>query len=245
MVIKKVEKRVNPREFITKALSSSTVFEEMMRERQEDSYFSKDGKELNENGKYHLKLFQQCLKSLVNLMGYQQEYPIIGYGSLMKRSDALRTMPGLKSHELVHVYGYRRIFNMWGYLNVEKYITEEMPAALITLPVEDILNFAYRERNYTLEKAVYYEHTAALAKTSRKEAVILLANDEARTTYGEPILTYLLLCMTGARELGGWDALQRFIETTWTNQGPLNDYLKTYKLEGIIQYVTRNPHTTR
>lgn len=241
MVTKKSEERVNPREFITKALSSSAMFEEEMKRRQEDSYFSKDGKELNENGKYHFKLFQQCLQSLVDLMGYQKEYPIIGYGSLMKRSDALRTMPGLKSHELVSVYGYRRIFNMWGYLNVEKYISCAMPCALVTLPVEDIFNFAYRERNYTLEKAIYTE----VLDDENKEAVILLANDEARTTYGEPILTYLLLCMTGARELGGWDTLQRFIDTTWTNQGPLNDYLKTYKLEGIIQYVTRNPHTTR
>lgn len=239
--MKKPEKRVNPREFITKALSSSAMFEEEMRKRQEDSYFSKDGKELNENGKYHLKLFQQCLQSLVDLMGYQLEYPIIGYGSLIKKSDALRTMPGLKSHKLVSVYGYRRVFNMFGYLNVEKNVNERMPCALIELPVEDILNFAYRERNYTLEKTGYYDPVS----TERKEGVILLANDEARTTYGEPILTYLLLCMTGARELGGWDTLQRFIDTTWTNQGPLNDYLKTYKLEGLIQYVTRNSHTTR
>jgi hypothetical protein len=188
------------------------------------------------------KDYSSCLNSALSYYTNIPDYfNVIGYGSLLKLSDAQRTMPSLEKVELGYIKGYRRIFNLLGttgnYLNVYHVDSDEpMPVAYMKIKQDEIYDFAFRERRYQLELTTL---------DSGEEALILLANDSWIDYNQPPILTYLLLCMTGAHELGWYKVLNEFINTTDTNFGPLERWLKTSQLEGVINYIIRNGHTSR
>jgi len=82
-----------------------------------------------------------------------QTYKIVGYGSLLNRSDANRTFSHIKKFEVGYVEGFQRIFNMGhistgSYLNVKNTAHKIMPIALITIGWQDMFEFYYREQRY-------------------------------------------------------------------------------------------------
>tara|TARA_R110000787_G_scaffold64829_2_gene146297 strand:- start:1765 stop:2475 length:711 start_codon:yes stop_codon:yes gene_type:complete len=236
MVIKKKE---SPRRIINNALTNEFWFINFLKSKNLEVLI--ENNKLNLQGQYCMKQFRNCLQSIVSQVGYEETYTIVGYGSLLKESDAYRTMPDMKNHRLGYIDKFRRIFNMWGYLNVEVDLdVKNMPVGIAELNTSDVISFAFRERNYFVQKIPFTE-----IDESTSSGLMVIANEENQTTQGEPIITYLLLCMTGVRELGGYKALNKFIETTFTNQGPLLHYLQEYNLTGLIQYVTRNSHIKR
>lgn len=190
-------------------------------------------------------IYNQYNKCLYSALSYYETSPdyfnIIGYGSLLKLSDAQRTMPSLKKVELGYIKGYRRIFNLYGstgnYLNVYHTDSQQpMPVGYMKISKDEIHDFAFRERRYTLELTTL---------ENGEDALILLADNAWVDNSQPPILTYLLLCMTGAHELGGYKVLNEFIKTTDTNFGSLQRWLETSDLNGVINYVVRNGHTSR
>lgn len=190
-------------------------------------------------------IYEDTMKCYNSALSFYDSIPdyfnIIGYGSLLKLSDAQRTMPSLKKVELGYIKGYRRIFNLYGgtgnYLNVYPCEEQEqVPVAYMKINKNEIMDFAFRERRYTLESTTL---------DNGEQGLLLLADEIWKDHNQPPLLTYLLLCMTGAHELGGYKVLNEFINTTDTNFGTLRRWLKTNQLEGVVNYVIRNGHTSR
>ena len=174
-----------------------------------------------------------------------KDYYIVGYGSLMKESDAKRTFKYLKSIRGIWLYGWRRIFNMGrmetgSYLNVYKVSNDSdgMPVALLKVSFRDMPEFFLRE-------ILYNADTLELNIDGKlKGAYIVHQPDISRHTIGiQPILTYTLLCIEGIKDFFGYDGMKGFYETTELYNGrPINEWLNTVN---ILEYAETHKHTTR
>lgn len=177
-----------------------------------------------------------------------QDYKVVGYGSLLKKSDAKRTFSKMKSTRVGYVKNYQRIFNMGNtqtgsYLNVEFVKDNILPVALITITAEDMFGFYYRESRYeTIDVDVYPSDNCLPNAFTVKAKMVTIKDAMYINPVIEPMLTYTLLCIEGAKELFGSKDFKVFMDETMTNHSNLRYWLKTLN---VYNYALSTKHTSR
>lgn len=176
----------------------------------------------------------------IDKIAIQETYTLIGYGSLMKLSDAKKTLDVI-NFEYGYIRGYERIFNIGfdtAYLNVQRSEKTILNVALIEFPFYNLPNIIRRESLYEIETVQYDNRTALIAIASTPQTNDIL----------EPQLNYLHLCLTGAKELGGLKAIDQFIDNTYcysqfhNAQVTIREYLSKLNL---INYIIRYDYSSR
>jgi len=194
----------------------------------------------------------------INNAVHGETYNVIGYGSLMKLTDARRTFAEISNFRNCKVEGFERIFNVGqlmrgAYLNVQRNENKSITAALITISDIDFLNFIYRETLYNMVKvkAVVSEDI----DTEVDAYMVLMENPLELKANIEPMLTYVSLCIAGANELMSPNQFSTFLNetiipshytntsysTTATTQS-LFQWMEEFKL---LNYLSTHIHTTR
>ena len=163
-----------------------------------------------------------------------KDYKVVGYGSLMKESDARRSFRYLKGIEPSFLHGWIRIFNMGkmetgSYLNIQESESAKTPIALLTIGYQDVPELLLREIAYDIIDVAI----------NGEPAIMVYQPDISQQSIGiQPMLTYLSLCIEGAKELFGYKGIDMFKDSTltydnksireWMNGFSLNNYLETH-----------------
>jgi len=178
---------------------------------------------------------------------------IIGYGSLLKKSDAERSFDKMIDHRIAYIDEYRRIFNFGktykgSWLNVEHDAAAHgMPVALITINADDMLAFYERE--------ALYDNVLVTARVpnvdpdgdrtfSNINAVMVIVRDKLSINPSiEPMLSYANLCTQGMKEIGDQNDLASYLNNTRLTDGSsLNTW---YNNLNVLDYIKRHTHQTR
>ena len=169
---------------------------------------------------------------------------IIGYGSLMNKADALRTMPDLLFHHIGHVDEYERIFNFGNthrgsWLNVQRSSHSNMPVAVIGVNPEDMIKFYQREILYDVvnTRVKIDGPTSSLAK------MVMVTDSAKLNPFIEPMLSYANLCTQGMKEIGNSNDMDKFLKYTKTASGEsLEDW---YNSLNVLDYIKSHEHQSR
>ena len=179
---------------------------------------------------------KQALSDYIeNIKGIEEdkEYNIFGYGSLMNYSDAKRSFKNIKAFAPYTIENFGRVFNLGyigKYLNVKHYIGGEVAGVKITILAEDMLAFILREVAYKLNVI------------NLRDESIYIVIASGTSISGEPILSYVSLCMQGAKDLGGYEYVENLLQAEVYNGQSLKEWLDNLDL---VNYLIRNDHVSR
>lgn len=177
-------------------------------------------------GKYVLARYVRNIKKIED-----KNYDIFGYGSLMNKSDALRTFSKVIGFEKQVLKGYERIFNVGPngkYLNIQEEFHCDTHGVLITISGEAMLAFILREILYDL--------------VNIQEMYFVIATDSDTDISGEPVLSYVGLCIQGAKTIGGLEWTENLLDAKVYNGTSLKVWLA---LLNVTNYFIRNDYISR
>ena len=185
-------------------------------------------------------------------------YTIAAYGSLLNTNDILRTMHTANNFRMGRIYGFTRIFNVGRLgtgcvLNIQHHPDEDKDVIcnFIDISYEDLPEYILREGWYNVEVLEEDQYYDTWEDVNERNPVLTVIGDQhiVNQSIGiEPQLNYLHLCLTGMKEMGGWQGVHQFLEETLCyshkdkNYIPVKDWLNTVD---AIDYMITNDYSKR
>lgn len=199
------------------------------------------------NVKPHEKLPQRAEEYLrkIKSIPVKSHYDIIGYGSLMNKNDVYRTLPTHKGFRSGTLYGYERTFDCgcYGthYMNIQPSEGEEISVAVMTIERKDLPAYILRESLYEVKEVDFVDYDG-----KRKKGLTVICEEDAYLwNFGEPMLNYVHLCITGILDINKRDGLEEILQTRVWYYGKyisLEEYLS--KLD-LVDYMYMNDYRSR
>lgn len=181
-------------------------------------------------------------------------FTIAAYGSLLNDRDILRTLPSAHNLRVGHLIGYQRIFDMGTLetgcvLNIRYNEESSIICNLIDIDYKDLPYYILREGWYNIEildKKDYYDSQEF---NNNPVITVIGKEDIINNSIGvEPQLNYLHMCLTGIKELAGWEGVQNFLNDTlcYSNEEkdyiPVRDWLDNLD---IVNYIITKTYNNR
>jgi len=160
-----------------------------------------------------------------------KRYNIVGYGSLLNKTDAQRTFSNIKSFTPGRLHGWERIFNLksdYAYLNVRKNPNISIDVSVINISAEGMIKFIMRE--------LYYNIIDVKLEDGKKAKMVVSPLVSSKTV---PSLCYVGLCIEGMKSIGSVD---KFLDESKTNFGTLREWLTELD---IVSYMKHRTHLSR
>ena len=185
-------------------------------------------------------------------------YTIAAYGSLLNTSDIFRTMPTASNFRIGHIYGFTRIFNMGVLgrgcvLNIQHHPDEQKDVIcnFIDISYEDLPEYILREGWYNIEVLEPDQYYDPEGEANDFSPVLTVIGDQSivnRSIGVEPQLNYLHLCLTGMKEIGGWEGIQQFLGETLCYSKKARDYVSVKQwlfTTDMVDYMITNDYSKR
>jgi len=185
-------------------------------------------------------------------------YTIAAYGSLLNTSDIFRTMPTANNFRMGHIYGFTRIFNMGSLgrgcvLNIQPNPDKQADVIcnFIDISYEDLPEYILREGWYNVEVLDEDQYYDTWEDVNDYNPVLTVVGDQhiINQSIGvEPQLNYLHLCLTGMKDIGGWQGVHQFLEETLCYSHKARTYISVKNwLDTVdtIDYMITNDYSKR
>jgi hypothetical protein len=216
-----------------------------------EKYFGKNP----DMNKYYIKELQRKLSLLPQ---EQEEYTIAAYGSLMNTEDIPRTLGNKCEYIKGFLPGYERIFDVGNfdtgsYLNIRPLNIEEdslegkdydengIIVNLITVSKDKIPDYIMREGYYEPEIVTcYYDNGSSV------EAITVISDHDQIGL--QPMLNYVHLCVSGAKEFAGIEGLNCMMNNTMcysTKQCSYISLKEWLSKVNLVNLMIQQPYTKR
>jgi len=185
-------------------------------------------------------------------------YTIAAYGSLLNTNDILRTMPTAENFRMGHIYGFTRIFNIGTLgkgcvLNIQYHpdTQKNVICNFIDISYEDLPEYILREGWYNVEVLEEDQYYDTWEDVNERNPVLTVVGDQhiVNQSIGiEPQLNYLHLCLTGMKEIGGWQGVRQFLEETLCFSKEARDYVSVKQwllTTDMVDYMITNDYSKR
>lgn len=158
-------------------------------------------------------------------------FTIAAYGSLLNSKDILRTLPSSHNLRVGKLFNYQRIFNVGTIdsgcvLNIRQDEYSPVICNFIDIDYEDLPYYILRENLYNI-KVINKEEYEDSQGFNRNPVLTVIGKEEIvnDSTGIEPQLNYLHMCLTGIKELAGWEGVQNFLNDTLCYSNEEKDYI--------------------
>lgn len=160
-------------------------------------------------------------------------YTIAAYGSLLNTGDIFRTMPTAHNFRRGSICGFTRVFNV-GHLDTGCVLNirpssdkeEEVICNFIDIEFEDLPHYIIREGWYDV-KVLDHEYDYEIDELIDNPVLTVVGKDfVVNSSIGvEPQLNYLHLCVSGMKDVAGWEGVQHFMNETLCYSNEENNYI--------------------
>lgn len=185
-----------------------------------------------------------------------EKYTIAAYGSLLNISDIFRTMPTADNFRAGIIRGYTRIFNIGRlgqgcYLNIQPSdYTNKLTCNFIDISYEDLPEYILREGYYNIEILDPSDYIDSISGNVNNP-VLTVVGDQSIINQSigiEPQLNYVHLCLTGMKDVAGWEGVQEFLHDTLCYSNKTNDYIPLkhwLNSLDLAKYLVTNNYSSR